>query len=36
VIKLNRKTNTAWKNSCRTLTVKLNDGTTHSATFRFK
>jgi len=31
-----RKTNTAWKNTCRTLTVKLNDGTTHSANFRFK
>jgi hypothetical protein len=29
------KTNTSWSNSCRTLTVKLIDGTTHQANFFF-
>jgi hypothetical protein len=29
------KTNSSWSNSCRTLTVKLVDGTTHQANFYF-
>lgn len=30
------KTNTAWKNTCRQLAVKLNDGSSHIANFQFK
>jgi hypothetical protein len=30
------KTNSTWKNICRQLVVKLNDGSTHVASFRFK
>jgi hypothetical protein len=30
------KTNTAWSGTCRTLVVKLNDGTYHKANFKFK
>src|SRR5437773_6135819 len=30
------KTNSAWKNTCRWLTVKLSDGSEHSASFQFK
>lgn len=30
------KTESAWKNNCRQLNVVLNDGTTHSALFKFK
>ena len=30
------KTENSWKNSCRQLNVVLNDGTTHSAKFKFK
>jgi hypothetical protein len=30
------KTDKAWKNTCRQLVVKLNDGTTHVANFQFK
>jgi hypothetical protein len=30
------KTEKAWKNTCRQLTVKLSDGTTHAATFQLK
>jgi len=30
------KTDGAWKGGCRTLTVALNDGTQHTALFRFK
>jgi hypothetical protein len=30
------KTNSTWKNTCRWLTVKLSDGSEHSATFQFK
>ena len=30
------KTNETWAGSCRQLIVKLNDGTEHSAYFRFK
>ena len=30
------KTETPWKNTCRQLNVVLNDGTTHSAKFKFK
>lgn len=30
------KTQTPWKNTCRQLNVVLNDGTTHSALFKFK
>jgi hypothetical protein len=30
------KTDGAWKGSCRTLTVALDDGTQHTALFRFK
>ena len=30
------KTQTSWKNTCRQLVVKLNDGTEHRANFKFK
>jgi hypothetical protein len=30
------KTDSAWKGTCRKLTVKLNDGSTHIANFQFK
>jgi len=30
------KTDKAWKNTCRQLIVKLNDGTTRTANFQFK
>jgi hypothetical protein len=30
------KTNSAWKNTCRWLTVKLSDGSEHSVNFQFK
>jgi hypothetical protein len=30
------KTNAAWRNTCRRLVIKLNDGTTHTANFRFR
>lgn len=30
------KTDSSWKNTCRQLNVTLNDGTTHSAYFKFK
>jgi hypothetical protein len=30
------KTNSAWKNTCRWLTVKLSDGSEHSVSFQFK
>jgi hypothetical protein len=30
------KTESSWKNTCRQLNVVLNDGTTHSALFKFK
>ncbi len=30
------KTNTSWAGTCRTLVVKLNDGTYHRANFKFK
>ena len=30
------RTQAAWRNDCRELTVALDDGTTHTATFRFK
>ena len=30
------QTQTSWRNTCRTLTVTLADGTTHRATFRFQ
>jgi len=30
------KTDKAWENTCRTLTVKLSDGSVHSANFQFK
>lgn len=30
------KTNSAWKGQCRTLIVKLSDGTEHTANFKFK
>jgi len=30
------KTDSSWKNTCRQLNVVLNDGTTHSALFKFK
>src|SRR6185295_18608526 len=30
------KTDSAWKNTCRQLNIVLNDGTTHSALFKFK
>jgi len=31
-----RKTNSAWKNTCRKLIVKLNDGSMHIANFQFR
>ena len=30
------KTDKLWAGTCRTLTVKLSDGTTHTANFKFK
>ena len=30
------KTDSSWKNTCRQLNVVLNDGSTHSAKFKFK
>ena len=30
------KTENSWKNTCRQLVVKLNDGSTHTANFKFK
>jgi hypothetical protein len=30
------KTENSWKNTCRQLTLKLNDGTEHKANFKFK
>jgi hypothetical protein len=30
------KTNAAWRNTCRRLTIKLSDGTLHTANFRFR
>jgi hypothetical protein len=30
------KTNSSWKDTCRTLVVRLNDGTEHMANFKFK
>ena len=32
----NWKTEGAWAGTCRDLTVKLNDGSTHTARFKFK
>jgi hypothetical protein len=30
------KTQNSWKNTCRTLIIKLSDGTEHKASFKFK